>query len=124
MEFVMTYSMKRRYPRYSIDRPLIVRRVYDEMTLSCRGRWRSFGAGGAGAYMSEQFRVGEVILLELTSALRVNAVVRYGRGFDHGFEFVLLRDRQRAEITRLCSELSRDLPEPSSPAPQKSWRSR
>jgi hypothetical protein len=120
----MTFSAKRRYERYPMDRPLIGHRVYDDVTLTVRGRWHSLGEGGAGAQMSEQLRTGEVIRLELSSSIRVYAVVRYGRGFHHGFEFVLLRDRQRAEIKRLCSDLGRDRGEASSPAPGTSWRTK
>lgn len=118
----MMHALQRRYQRYALDRPLIAYRAYDEMTISFRGRWRSLGEGGAGAQMSEQLRTGEVIRLELSHSLRVYAAVRYGCGFYHGFEFVLLRDRQKAEIKRLCAELSRDFPDTNPPAEKKSWR--
>jgi hypothetical protein len=118
----MSDGSVRRYRRYPVDRPLIAYRSYDEMTISFRGRWRSLGEGGAGAQMSEQLRTGEVIRLELSPSLCVYAAVRYGQGFYHGFEFVLLRDRQKAEIKRMCSELSRTFPEPNPPEEKKSWR--
>ena len=120
----MKHSIRRRYQRYPVDRPLICHRVYDDATISFRGRWRSLGEGGAGAEMSEQLRTGEVIQLELSATLCVYAAVRYGRGFDHGFEFVLLRDRQKAEIKRICTELSRALPEGGAPPEGNSWRLR
>jgi len=118
----MSDGSVRRYRRYPVDRPLIAYRAYDEMTISFRGRWRSLGEGGAGAQMSEQLRTGEVIRLELSPSLCVYAAVRYGQGFYHGFEFVLLRDRQKAEIKRMCSELGRTFPEPNPPEEKKSWR--
>ena len=102
----MSIGLKRRYERYPVDRPLLAHRSYDEMTVTFRGRWRSLGEGGAGAQMSEQLRTGEVIRLELSPSLCVYAAVRYGSGFYHGFEFVLLRDRQKAEIRRMCAELA------------------
>lgn len=101
------HGRKRRYTRYPVNKSLVAHRVYDEMSVSIRGRWQSFGEGGAGAQMSEQLRTGEVIRLELTPSLKVWAAVRYCRAFYHGFEFVLLRDKQRADIKRLCSELDR-----------------
>ena len=57
-----------------------------------------------GAQMSEQLRSGEVLQMELSPSLKVYAAVRYCRAFYHGFEFVLLKDRQKAEIARLSRE--------------------
>jgi hypothetical protein len=54
--------------------------------------------------MSEQLRYGEVIVLHLSHSLNVYAAVRYSRAFFHGFEFVLLKDRQKAEIARMCRQ--------------------
>ncbi len=96
------YALKRRYPRYSLDKPITAHRTYEEMTVPLRGRWRQFGEGGVGAHMSEQLRFGEVIAIDLSHTLTVYAAVRYSRAFYHGFEFVLLKDRQRAEISRMC----------------------
>ena len=114
MEFVMSYCIKRRHERFPVDRPLLGHRVYEDVALPVRGRWRSFGEGGVGAQMTDQLRTGETIRLELSPSLRVYAIVRYTHGFHHGFEFILLRDRQRVEIKRLCSDLSRDQREASS----------
>ena len=51
----------------------------------------------------EQFRLGEVVYLEISSGMRVYAAVRSQSGFQHGFEFVLLRDAQRESLRRLCN---------------------
>jgi hypothetical protein len=75
------------------------------MTITIRGRWQTFSEGGAGAEMSEQLRDGEVLRLELSPSLKVWAAVRYCRAFQHGFEFVLLRDKQKADIKQLCRQL-------------------
>jgi hypothetical protein len=98
-------AVKRRYPRYALDKPIVAHRTYEDMMIPIRGRWRQFGEGGAGADMSEQLRSGEVIQLDLSPSLKVYAAVRYCRAFYHGFEFVLLKDRQKAEIARMCREL-------------------
>ena len=84
---------------------MIAYRVYEEMNVGIRGRWKTFGEGGLGAQMSEQLRSGEVIRFELSPSLKVYAAVRYCQSFYHGFEFVLLKDRQKAEIVRMCREL-------------------
>ena len=78
-----------------------------------RGRCCEVGEGGAGVSLNDQLPVGEVVTLELSPALRVYAAVRYLRGFYHGFEFVMLRDRQREAIHQLCANLaSRKQPQP------------
>ncbi|HJX01161.1 MAG TPA: PilZ domain-containing protein [Terriglobales bacterium] len=97
-------ELKRRYPRYPIDKPLTAYRLFEDVKVSVRGRWRQFGEGGLGAQMSEQLRSGEVLQMELSPSLKVYAAVRYCRAFYHGFEFVLLKDRQKAEIARLSRE--------------------
>ncbi|HKT24924.1 MAG TPA: PilZ domain-containing protein [Terriglobales bacterium] len=101
------YSLKRRYPRYTMDKPVVAYRAYEDMKIGIRGQWQTFGEGGLGARMSEQLRSGEVIAFELSPTLRVYAAVRYCQAFHHGFEFVLLKDRQKAEIARMCRELGR-----------------
>jgi|SRR6185437_3123889 len=100
------HELRRRFPRYNLDKPLIAHRLYEQVTVGIRGRWRQFGEGGAGADMSEQLRHGEVLRLDFSPTLKVYAAVRYSRAFFHGFEFVLVKDRQEAEIKQLCRELS------------------
>ena len=99
------YALKRKYPRYTMDKPVVAYRAYEDMKIGIRGQWQTFGEGGLGARMSEQLRSGEVIAFELSPTLRVYAAVRYCQAFYHGFEFVLLKDRQKAEIARMCREL-------------------
>ena len=101
------YSTQRRFPRYPVDRPLsVVLNWPDTPTMTISGRCRVIGEGGIGAVMSQQFRVGEVVYLQLNHGLRVYAAVRSQTGFMHGFEFVLLRDAQRHSIRQLCGSSS------------------
>jgi PilZ domain len=115
-------GLKRRYPRYALDKPLVAYRVYEEMNVGIRARWRTFGEGGLGAQMSEQLRSGEVIKFELSPSLKVYAAVRYCQSFYHGFEFVLLKDRQKAEIVRMCRELGEVTPRSAGGSPARSRR--
>jgi hypothetical protein len=108
------FSLKRRYPRYEIDKPIVAHRLYEERNVPIRGRWRQFGEGGAGAQMSEQLRFGEVIQMDLSPSLKVYAAVRYSQSFYHGFEFVLLKEREKAELARM----SREFGEQFEPAPE------
>jgi hypothetical protein len=70
------------------------------------GRCRELSEGGAGAALHEQLPTGEVVALELSPSLRLYAAVRYLHGFYHGFEFVMLRDRQRQALHQLCASLA------------------
>ena len=99
------HELKRRYPRYPLDKQITAYRLYDDLKVGIRGRWQQFGEGGLGAQMSEQLRSGEVLQMELSPSLKVYAAVRYSRAFYHGFEFVLLKDRQKAELARLSREM-------------------
>jgi len=90
---------RRRYPRVAVDTALRAHIYCSETSeITIRGRCRQFGEGGLGASMADQFLPGEVVTLELTPALKVYGVVRYMRGYFHGFEFIMLRDRQREAL--------------------------
>lgn len=98
---------KRRYERYRHDAPIRAHVYASEATFfSIRGRCCELGEGGAGATLNDQLPPGEVVALELTPALKIYAAVRYLRGFYHGFEFVMLRDRQREALRHICAALA------------------
>ena len=98
---------KRRYPRYTLDRPLLAHLYCTESSaVTYRGRCRELSEGGIGAALAEQLSPGEVVTLEFSPTLKVYGAVKYLRGFYHGFEFVLLRDRQREAIKRLCDSFA------------------
>ena len=95
---------KRRYPRYTLDRPLLAHLYCDDSSipLTYRGRCRELSEGGIGASLAEQLPVGEVVTLEFSPTLKIYGAVRYLHGFYHGFEFVLLRDRQKEALKAMC----------------------
>src|SRR5437868_1635869 len=105
------HELNRRYPRYPLDKPLTAYRSYEEMEVGIRGRWQQFGEGGMGAQMSQQLGSAEVLQVELSPSLKVYAAVWYSRAFYHGFEFVLLKDRQKAELARLSREMGERIPQ-------------
>jgi PilZ domain len=97
------YSNRRRFPRFDVNRPVTAILYWDgSPPVLIPGRCHSLSEGGLGATMSQQLHVGEVVNLEVAHGVRVYAMVRNLRGFAHGFEFVLVRDNQRAAIQRLC----------------------
>lgn len=98
---------KRRYERYRHDLPIRAHVYASEATFfSIRGRCCELGEGGAGATLNDQLPPGEVVALELSPTLKIYAAVRYLRGFYHGFEFVMLRDRQREALHQMCAALA------------------
>lgn len=97
------YSSRRRFPRFEVNRQVTAILYWESCPpVLIPGRCHSLSEGGLGATMSQQLRVGEVVNLEVANGVRVYAAVRNMNGFAHGFEFVLVRDNQRAAIRRLC----------------------
>ena len=97
---------RRRYPRYSTDKPMQAQIYWwDHIANHVRGRMRQFGEGGMGALMTDQLAVGQIISVTLAHNLTVYAAVRYMRGYHHGFEFVMVTDRQREGIRQICQSL-------------------
>jgi hypothetical protein len=97
------YSTRRRYPRFEVNRPVMAILYWESSPpVTIPGRCHSLSEGGLGAVMSQQLRVGEVVNLEVATGVRVYAAVRNMSGFAHGFEFVLVKDNERAAIRRLC----------------------
>lgn len=100
------HPVRRRFPRYSVDKPLVVSLPYYDMPVTIRARCKQLAEGGVGAETAQQLCTGEVVCLKLSATLTVYAAVRYSRGFYHGFEFVLLKDRQKSELKRMCSRFA------------------
>ena len=97
------HLVERRYCRYRIDQPVAALQYWDESrTRTIEGRCHSISEGGLGARFSDQLRVGEMVLIQISPTLRVYAVVRNMAGFDHGLEFVLMRGVQRKAMADLC----------------------
>jgi len=97
---------KRRFPRYLTNLPLTV-------TLGGRdleGYCNQIAEGGLGALLPEPFPVGGAVVLQFVvpthpTALRLQAVVRYQIGFQHGLEFASLNEGERMAILQFCTEL-------------------
>ena len=97
------YATRRRFPRVEVNRPVTAILYWESSPpVTIPGRCHSLSEGGLGAVMTQQLRVGEVVNIEVATGLRVYAAVRNLSGFRHGFEFVLVRDTQRAALRRLC----------------------
>jgi len=112
---------RRRFPRYLIDPhtyrslaspeawglPITVTLHERDLEASCN----QIAEGGLGAFLPEEVPVGSVVSLQFAAPpphlteLRVQAVVRYQVGFQHGLEFTSLNEAEREAIRQFCSEL-------------------
>ena len=97
---------KRRFPRYLTNLPITV--SLGEGALE--GYCNQIAEGGIGALLPEPFPVASVVVLQFAvpthpTGLRVQAVVRYQIGFQHGLEFSSLNEGERLAIRQFCSEL-------------------
>jgi hypothetical protein len=85
------------------------------ITVSLPGRdlegyCNNIAEGGLGAFLPETVPTRSVVVLlfvvpSYPMELRVQAVVRYQIGFQHGLEFVALNEAERLAIRQFCSEL-------------------
>jgi PilZ domain len=97
----------RRYPRYSVDRPLKATLYWEDHPIRrLHGRCLVVGEGGLGARLYEQLYIGQVVKLEITPIPPVYATVRNTRGTEHGFEFLYSLDGQRSAIRALCAMIA------------------
>jgi hypothetical protein len=101
-----TTGRQRRFRRYLTDLPLTV--SLGEHTLE--GYCNQIAEGGLGAFLPEPVPAGSVVSLQFAvlsppTELRVQAVVRYQVGFQHGLEFTSLNEGERVAIRQFCNEL-------------------
>jgi hypothetical protein len=88
-------------------------RVRDPAERDYDGRCDVISQGGLGGTVAEPLSVGSVVQLRFAlpthpTLLAVLAVVRSQHDFHHGFEFVSLKDSERAAIKKFCNRLMID----------------
>lgn len=96
----------RRAPRYPFDQRLKVKAQGEGEEIILYGRIIDLGEIGLGAVISGSLERGATVSLEFSTGpgkptLLLTAVVRYARGFRHGFEFSSLL-RNDLECLRSC----------------------
>ncbi len=74
------------------------------------GYCNQISEGGLGVVLTEEVPLGSVVSLQFevpphSSGLRVQAVVRYQLGFQHGLAFTSLNEAERFAIRQFCNEL-------------------
>ncbi|MGE5207607.1 MAG: PilZ domain-containing protein [Chlamydiota bacterium] len=95
----------RRYPRYNMDMRVAAQVFREGVVESLWGRCNEIGVDGMSATLTGELQPGEVATLEFTLpagliATKIRAIVRYRKGFRHGFEFLTLTDGQGDAIQR------------------------
>jgi hypothetical protein len=94
------WTLPRAYPRFLLDVRIIVR---GKETL--HGRTKDIAEGGLGATLPGEIPIGEIVKLELSLAeglesMKLQAEVRYRKGFQYGFKFLRVTEQQRELIRK------------------------
>ena len=99
------WTLPRAHSRFLLDLRLIVR-----TKEALHGRTKDIAEGGLGATIPGDIAIGEIVELELQlhetgEPLKLQAEVRYRRGFQYGFKFLRATEQQRELIRRATHDL-------------------
>ncbi len=91
--------LRRRYPRYRVDFPVVVSLLEGDQYRRLDGHCRDLSQAGIGILLATELNGGEVASLSFSlpntsQPWEVRAVVRHRRGYHYGFEFLSLGDSQ------------------------------
>jgi hypothetical protein len=100
----------RRFQRHRSDFPVRAVLLRDDGYAEILGRCGDIGHGGLGAVLTEEVAKDEVLSLEFSlpqcdKPMVVRSIVRYRKGFLHGFEFLGLSAEQQSAIDSFCAAL-------------------
>jgi hypothetical protein len=89
-----TWATPRAYRRFLLDIRIVAR-----TKESYHGRTKDISQGGLGATIAGDIKLGDVIELEFqvpesTEPLKLQAEVRYRKGFQYGFKFLHAKEHQ------------------------------
>jgi hypothetical protein len=97
---------KRRYPRALVSVPVSIRMLMPGGVRSARGVTLDIGAGGIGALVASEFRIGQIVEIDAElgcGCMTTVAIVRHHSGTRTGFEFLGLRREERESLTNLVA---------------------
>ena len=99
---------RRRYSRHRADFPIKATALSQEGYVEIQGHCGDIGHGGLGAILRAEVPTGEMISLEFvlppsSEPFLARAIVRYRKGFGHGFEFLGLSNEQQAAVDAFCA---------------------
>ncbi len=96
----------REFQRFYFDQRVTVKAAVNGRQLITHGRTSDIGDRGVGTVIPEPLQLGTHATLEINlgseSKLVVRSVLRYRRGFHHGFEFVGVTPSQLEAIHQAC----------------------
>jgi hypothetical protein len=100
----------RRFQRHRSDFPVRAVLLREDGYTEILGRCGDIGHGGLGAVLTEEIQKDEVLSLELSlpecdKPIVVRAIVRFRKGFLHGFEFLGLAAEQQSAVDAFCAAL-------------------
>ncbi len=99
---------RRILPRFLFDQRLKVE-IVGTARKAVFGRTRDLSEGGVGGVIADPLEIGTRVELEFpvpvgSVPLRMSGIVRFRRGFHHGFEFLLLDANDLSVIKKICAE--------------------
>ena len=102
----------RLYPRYRCEFPVTINTFSDKGHHQLSAHGRDLSEGGVGVVAAAEIPLGEVCSLTFSlpgssEIWQVCAVLRYRRGFHHGFEFLTISDSQSNLLAKYLPELAR-----------------
>jgi c-di-GMP-binding flagellar brake protein YcgR len=105
-------AMRRHFPRFAADMPMVATVIGDRDVSALSGRCIVVSEGGVGAVLPGRIPLGDVVALELhlpnsEDTIRVRATVRHNQYPNYGLEFLALGATQRKAIARYCEMCSR-----------------
>ena len=97
---------RRRFLRHLTNLPITVSLPERDIEGYCN----QIAEGGLAAFLRDPIPVGSLVSLQFAvpthpTELHLQGVVRYGFGYQHGLEFVSLKERERLAIRQFCTEL-------------------
>lgn len=101
---------ERRFQRHRSDFPVRAVLLRENGYTEIPGRCGDIARGGLGAVLMEEIPKDEVLSLELSlpecdKPMVVRSIVRYRKGFLHGFEFLGLSPEQQSALDAFCATL-------------------
>jgi hypothetical protein len=104
--------MRRHFPRFPADMPMVATVIGDRDVSALSGRCTVVSEGGLGAVLPGRIPLGDVVALELhfpnsADTVRVRATIRHSQYPNYGMEFCALGEEQRRVIARYCEMCSK-----------------
>jgi c-di-GMP-binding flagellar brake protein YcgR len=100
---VPEYAVTRRWERVRLSLHIRVHRTVNGVVETTDGQAQDLGEGGIAAYIPNSLSVNEQVTIEFVlpfgqRPIKFEAEVRDANGFRYGFEFVRVKENERAQL--------------------------